>query len=132
MPQLNGKIAIVTGASKGIGAAIAKGLAQSGAKVVVNYALDLAGAQRVVSAIAAGGGEAMAVGVDVSKLEDVRSLFAQTIQTFGRLDILVNNAGVYRFEPFEAVTEAEFRRVYDTNVLGPITGEVLFASGGSR
>jgi 3-oxoacyl-[acyl-carrier protein] reductase len=120
MPQLNGKIAIVTGASKGIGAAIAKGLAQSGAKVVVNYASDLAGAQRVVSAIAAGGGEAIAVGADVSKLEDVRSLFAQTVQTFGRLDILVNNAGVYRFEPFEAVTEAEFRRVYDTNVLGPI------------
>jgi 3-oxoacyl-[acyl-carrier protein] reductase len=120
MPELNRKIAIVTGASKGIGAAIAKGLAQSGAKVIVNYASDRAGAERVVSAIEAGGGEAIAVGADVSKPEDVRRLFAQTIQAFGRLDILVNNAGVYRFEPFEAVTEAEFRRVYDTNVLGPI------------
>jgi 3-oxoacyl-[acyl-carrier protein] reductase len=74
----------------------------------------------VVSAIAAGGREAIAVGADVSKPEDVRRLFAQTIQAFGRLDILVNNAGVYRFEPFEAVTIAEFRRVYETNVLGPI------------
>lgn len=120
MSQLNGKIAIVSGASKGIGAAIAKGLAQIGAKVVVNYASDRAGAERIVSIIAEGGGEAIAVGADVSKPGDVRRLFAETIQAFGRFDILVNNAGVYRFEPFEAVTEAEFRRVYDTNVLGPI------------
>jgi NAD(P)-dependent dehydrogenase (short-subunit alcohol dehydrogenase family) len=94
MCQLNGKIAIVTGASKGIGAAIAKGLARSGAKVVVNYASDRAAAERVVSAITAGGVDAIAVGADVSKPEDVRRLFSRTIQTFGRLDILVNNAGI--------------------------------------
>jgi 3-oxoacyl-[acyl-carrier protein] reductase len=120
MTKLNDKIAIVTGASKGIGAAIAKGLARVGAKVIVNYASDRVGADRVVSAIAQGGGEAIAVGADVSKSEDVRWLFAETIQAFGQFDILVNNAGVYRFEPFEAVTEAEYRRVYETNVLGPI------------
>jgi 3-oxoacyl-[acyl-carrier protein] reductase len=120
MTRLDGKVALVTGASKGIGAAIAEGLARAGAKVAVNYASDRAGAERVVSAIVAGGAGAIAVGADVSKQEQVRRLFADVVRAFGRLDVLVNNAGIYRFEPFEAVTEAEFRRIYDTNVLGPI------------
>ena len=120
MKRLNGKVVLVTGASKGIGAAIAKGLGEAGAKVVVNYLSDRAGADRVVSAIVASGAEAIAVCADVSKQKDVHLLFDETIKAFNRLDILVNNAGVYRFEPFEAVTEGEFRRIYDTNVLGPI------------
>ncbi len=118
--KLDGKVALVTGASKGIGAAIAKGLGEAGAKVVVNYSSDRAGAERVVSTIVAGGSHAIAVGADVSKQKDVQQLFQETIKAFSRIDILVNNAGVYRFEPFEAVTEAEYRRIYDTNVLGPI------------
>ena len=117
--QLHDKVAIVTGASKGIGAAIAKGIAQAGAKVVANYASDRPGAEKVVAAITTAGGQAVAVKADVSKSSDVQELFEQTIRTFGRLDILVNNAGVYRFEPIEAVTE-EFHRVYNTNVLGAL------------
>ncbi|WP_158915806.1 SDR family NAD(P)-dependent oxidoreductase [Caulobacter sp. S45] len=120
MAQLTGKVAIVTGASKGIGAAIAKGLGLAGAKVVVNYLADRAGAERVASAIADAGGEATTFGADVSKPADVQQLFETTAQVFGRPDILINNAGLYRFEPFEVVTEAEFRRIYDTNVLGPV------------
>ena len=118
--KLQGKVAIVTGASKGIGAAIAKGMAKAGANVVVNYASDRSGAEKAVAAITAAGGKAVAVKADVSKSADVKELFEQTIRTFGRLDILVNNAGVYRFEPIEAVTEEEFYRIYNTNVLGAI------------
>jgi 3-oxoacyl-[acyl-carrier protein] reductase len=118
--KLHGKVAIVTGASKGIGAAIAKGMAKAGANVVVNYASDRSGAEKAVAAITAAGGKAVAVKADVSKSADVKELFEQTIRTFGRLDILVNNAGVYRFEPIEAVTEEEFHRIYNTNVLGAI------------
>jgi 3-oxoacyl-[acyl-carrier protein] reductase len=118
--KLHDKVAIVTGASKGIGAAIAKGMAKAGANVVVNYASDRSGAEQAVAAITAAGGKAVAVKADVSKSADVKELFEQTIRTFGRLDILVNNAGVYRFEPIEAVTEEEFHRIYNTNVLGAI------------
>ena len=118
--KLHGKVAIVTGASKGIGAAIAKGMAKAGANVVVNYASDRSGAEKAVAAITAAGGKAVAVKADVSKSADVKELFEQTIRTFGRLDILVNNAGVYCFEPIEAVTEEEFHRMYNTNVLGAI------------
>ena len=118
--KLHGKVAIVTGASKGIGAAIAKGMAKAGANVVVNYASDRSSAEKAVAAITAAGGKAVAVKADVSKSADVKELFEQTIRTFGRLDILVNNAGVYCFEPIEAVTEEEFHRIYNTNVLGAI------------
>jgi 3-oxoacyl-[acyl-carrier protein] reductase len=118
--KLHGKVAIATGASKGIGAAIAKGMAKAGANVVVNYASDRSGAEKAVAAITAAGGKAVAVKADVSKSADVKGLFEQTIRTFGRLDILVNNAGVYCFEPIEAVTEEEFHRIYNTNVLGAI------------
>ncbi len=120
MTILDGRVAIVTGASKGIGAAIAVGMARAGARVMVNYASDLIGAERVVSEIVAGGGEARAVQADVSKAEQVKVLVAATIECFGRLDILVNNAGVFRFEPFEEATEEEFHRVYNTNVLGAL------------
>jgi len=120
MSPLTGKVAIVTGASKGIGAAIAKGLGAAGAAVVVNYASSQAGADRVVAEITGTGGEAIAVQGDVSKAVDVQRLFAETTQAFGVLDVLVNNAGVYQFEPIEAVTEAEFHREFDVNVLGPI------------
>src|SRR5258708_38495793 len=115
--KLCDKVAIATGASKGIGAAIAKGIAQAGAKGVANYASNHPGAEKTVAAIRAAGGQAVAVKADVSKSSDVQELFEQTIRTFGRLDILVNNAGVYRFEPIEAVTEEEFHRIYNTNVL---------------
>jgi 3-oxoacyl-[acyl-carrier protein] reductase len=120
MSPLTGKVAIVTGASKGIGAAIATGLGAAGAAVVVNYASSQAGADRVVAEITGTGGEAIAVQGDVSKAADVQRLFAATTQAFGALDVLVNNAGVYQFEPIEAVTEAEFHREFDVNVLGPI------------
>ena len=120
MSMLNGKVAIVTGASKGIGAGIAKGMAAAGASVVVNYASSRAGADRVMAAIQAQGGRAVAVQADVSKAADVKRLFDAAQQAFGALDILVNNAGVFEFEPLAAVTEAEFHREFDTNVLGPI------------
>jgi 3-oxoacyl-[acyl-carrier protein] reductase len=120
MSPLTGKVAIVAGASKGIGAAIATGLGAAGAAVVVNYASSQAGADRVVAEITGMGGEAIAVQGDVSKAADVQRLFAETTQAFGALDVLVNNAGVYQFEPIEAVTEAEFHREFDVNVLGPI------------
>ena len=118
--KLAGKVAIVTGSSKGIGAAIAKGLAAEGAMVVVNYASDASGAERVVSEIERADGIALAVGANVASSKEVDALFCRTLEAFGRIDILVNNAGVYRFEPFEAVTPAEYRRIYDVNVLGPI------------
>ncbi|PAQ05095.1 MULTISPECIES: SDR family NAD(P)-dependent oxidoreductase [Mesorhizobium] len=120
MSKLNGKVAIVTGASKGIGAGIAKGLAAAGAAVVVNYASSREGADRVVTAIKDGGGRAVAVQGDVSQAADVRRLFEAAKSSFGAVDILVNNAGVFAFEPLEAVTEAEFHREFDTNVLGTI------------
>jgi len=131
MSPLTGKVAIVTGASKGIGAAIATGLGAAGAAVVVNYASSQAGADRVVAEITGTGGEAIAVQGDVSKAADVQRLFAATTQAFGALDVLVNNAGVYQFEPIEAVTEAEFHREFDVNVLGPILmiQEALHISG---
>jgi 3-oxoacyl-[acyl-carrier protein] reductase len=118
--KLTGKVAIVTGASKGIGAGIAKALGAEGARVVVNYATSRTGAERVVAAIVAAGGEAIAVQGDVSRAADVQRLFADTRQAFGALDVLVNNAGVYEFAPLEAVTEDEFHREFNTNVLGPI------------
>src|SRR6266550_1966061 len=120
MSELKGKVAIVTGASKGIGAAIAKGLGAAGAAVAVNYASSKEGADRVVAEITGKGGKAIAVQGDVSKAADVKRLFAETKKAFGPVDVLVNNAGVYVFQPLEAVTEAEFRRQFDTNVLGPI------------
>src|SRR5690349_5304832 len=118
MPKLNGKVAVVTGASKGIGAAIAQKLASEGAKVVVNYARDRAGVERVVERIKAAGGHAIAVQADVSKAEDIQGLFAKTMQAFGNVDILVNNAGVYEFRGIEAVDEEHYRRMFDVNVLG--------------
>ncbi|MER9254042.1 glucose 1-dehydrogenase [Mesorhizobium sp. M0598] len=120
MSKLNGKVAIVTGASKGIGAAIAKSLATAGAAVVVNYASSREGADRVVAEIEDRGGRAVAVQGDVSQAADVRRLFEAAKLAFGGLDVLVNNAGVFAFEPLEAITEAEFHREFDTNVLGII------------
>jgi 3-oxoacyl-[acyl-carrier protein] reductase len=118
--KLNGKVAVVTGASKGIGADIAKHLAAEGAAVAVNYSSSKEGADRVVDEITKRGGKAIAVQADVAKKADIERLFATTKKNFGRLDILVNNAGVYRFEPLEAVTEDEFHRQFNTNVLGLI------------
>lgn len=118
MSKLAGKVAVVTGASKGIGAAIAKGLAAEGASVVVNYATSKAGADAVVSAITEAGGTAVAVGGDVSKGVEAQGIIDKAIDTYGRLDILVNNSGVYEFAPIEEITEAHFHRHFDTNVLG--------------
>ncbi|MGU7779750.1 glucose 1-dehydrogenase [Burkholderia sp. PU8-34] len=118
MSKLAGKVAVVTGGSKGIGAAIAKALAAEGASVVVNYASSKAGAEAVVSAIAEAGGNAIAVGGDVSKAADAQRIVETAVETYGRLDILVNNSGVYEFAPIEAITEEHFRRQFDTNVLG--------------
>jgi len=118
--SLSGKVAIVTGASKGIGAAIAKGLADAGASVVVNYSSSRVGAERVVAEIEKAGGKAVALHGSVAKAAEVKRLFVEAHEAYGRLDILVNNAGVYAFHPIEDVTEAEFHREFDTNVLGPI------------
>jgi 3-oxoacyl-[acyl-carrier protein] reductase len=118
MSKLTGKVAVVTGASKGIGAAIAKSLAAEGASVVVNYASSKAGADKVVTAIAAAGGKAVAVRGDVSKLADAQGIIDAALKTYGRLDILVNNSGVYEFSPIEEVTENQFHRMFDINVLG--------------
>ncbi|HVS54998.1 MAG TPA: glucose 1-dehydrogenase [Casimicrobiaceae bacterium] len=120
MSELKGKVAIVTGASKGIGAGIAKGMAEAGAAVVVNYASSKEGADRVVSEITGKGGKAIAIQGDVSKAADVKRLFAETKRAFGAPDVLVNNAGIFAFDPLEAVTEDEFHREFNTNVLGPI------------
>jgi 3-oxoacyl-[acyl-carrier protein] reductase len=120
MSQLTGKVAIVTGASKGIGAGIATGLGAAGAAVVVNYASSKEGADHVVAEITSKGGRAIAVQGNVGDAADVSRLFDQMKRAFGSLDILVNNAGVYEFEPLEAVTEAEFHREFNTNVLGTI------------
>ncbi|MBB6485629.1 SDR family NAD(P)-dependent oxidoreductase [Rhizobium lusitanum] len=120
MSKLAGKVAIVTGASKGIGAGIAKAMAEAGASVVVNYASSREGADKVVADIAAKGGKALAVHGDVSRSEDVKRLFAETKQAFGAVDILVNNAGVYQFAPIEEFTEEEFHREFNINVLGTL------------
>ena len=118
MSRLKGKVAVVTGASKGIGAAIAKQLADAGAAVVVNYASSKAGADKVVAAIADNGGKAVAVQADLANEADVRRLFAETKQAFGRLDVLVNNAGIYEFAPIESVTADLFHKQFNLNVLG--------------
>jgi 3-oxoacyl-[acyl-carrier protein] reductase len=118
MSNLKGKVAIVTGASKGIGAGIARSLAKAGASVVVNYASSREGADKVVKDITGAGGKAIAVQGDVAKSDDVKRLFGVTKEAFGSVDILVNNAGVYQFDPLEQVTEAEFHRQFNTNVLG--------------
>src|SRR5665213_2683490 len=118
MSKLTGRVAIVTGASKGIGAEIARQLAAAGAAVVVNYAGSRAGAEQVVGEITAAGGKALAVQADVAKIEDVQRLVAESITAFGAPDILVNNAGVYQFAPLEAVTAELFHRQFNTNVLG--------------
>ncbi|KQO74004.1 glucose 1-dehydrogenase [Methylobacterium sp. Leaf88] len=124
MSKLQGKVAVVTGASKGIGAGIATALARDGAAVVVNYASSQAGAEAVVAEITAAGGRAIAVRADVSKPAEAQALIAAAVAQFGRLDVLVNNSGVYEFAAIEEVTEAHYRRLFDVNVLG-----VLLASG---
>jgi 3-oxoacyl-[acyl-carrier protein] reductase len=118
MKKLTGKVALVTGASKGIGAAIAKQLAADGAQVVVNYSTSREGADKVVHEITEAGGEAIAVGASVAKEADIQSLLDATHKAYGKIDILVNNAGVYGFASLDQVTAEEYRRQYDTNVLG--------------
>jgi len=118
MSKLKGKVAVVTGASKGIGAAIAKALAAEGASVVVNYASDKAGANAVVSAITEAGGKAVAVGGDVSKAAEAKGLIDAAIKNYGRLDVLVNNSGVYEFAAIEEFTENQFHKMFNINVLG--------------
>jgi 3-oxoacyl-[acyl-carrier protein] reductase len=116
--KLEGKVAVVTGASKGIGAEIAKYLAAEGASVVVNYASSKSGADAVVGDITKKGGKAVAVQGDVAKQADIERLLAETKKAFGKLDILVNNAGIYEFSPIENVTPEHFHKMYDINVLG--------------
>jgi 3-oxoacyl-[acyl-carrier protein] reductase len=135
-PKLAGKVAIVTGASKGIGAEIARQLAEAGAAVVVNYASSKVGADAVVADIAKKGGKAIAVGADLSKPAEVQRLFAETKKAFDRLDILVNNAGIYEFLPLDEVTPEHFHRQFDLNVLGLILAcqeavKLFGPSGGS-
>ncbi len=121
--KLAGKVAVVTGASKGIGASIAKHFAEEGAAVVVNYSSSRADADRVVAEITSNGGKAIAVQANVAKQDDVRRLFAEAREAFGPLDILVNNAGIYEFAPLENVTAEHFHKMFDLNVLG-----LLFAT----
>ncbi len=118
--KLTGKVAVVTGASKGIGAAIAKHLAAEGAAVVVNYASSKDGAERVVGEISGRGGRAVAVKANLAKQADINQLFAETKKAFGQIDVLVNNAGIYEFSPVEAITEEHFHKQFDLNVLGLI------------
>ena len=120
MNDLTGKTAIVTGASKGIGAAIAKALAAAGATVAVNYASDEEGAERVVAEITGKGGKAIAIRADMSKAAEVKQLFETTKKALGAPEVLVNNAGVFDFKPVQDITEAEFHRHIDINVLGPM------------
>src|SRR5262245_35498918 len=134
--KLAGKVAIVTGASKGIGASIAVHLANEGAAVVVNYSSSKQGADRVVGEINGNGGKAVAVQADLSKEPDIRRLFAETKKAFGKLDILVNNAGIYDFQPLENVTPQHFHKQFDLNVLGLLlasqeAAKQFGASGGS-
>src|SRR5271168_3605447 len=112
MNKLTGKVAIVTGASKGIGAAVAKALAEEGAAVAVNYSSGKEGAERTVSEITNSHGKAVAIQADVSKAADVKRLFEETKKAFGSVDVLVNNAGVFQFDPFESITEKEYRREF--------------------
>ena len=118
MTKLTGKVAVVTGASKGIGAAIAKALAAEGASVVVNYASSQPGADAVVAAITQAGGKAVAVRGDVSKAADAQGIIDSAIETYGRLDVLVNNSGVYAFSPLEEISEEHFHKHFNVNVLG--------------
>lgn len=120
MTSLKNKVAIVTGASKGIGASIAKAYGNAGAAVVVNYSSDKDGAAKVVDEITAGGGKAIAVQANVAVPGDVKKLFTESKNAFGNVNVLVNNAGVFNFEPLEAVTEEEFHRQFNINVLGTI------------
>jgi len=120
MNKLTGKVAIVTGASKGIGAAVDKGLAEAGAAVAVNYSAGREGAERTVSEITNSGGKAIAIQADVSRAADVKRMFEETKEALGPVDVLVNNAGVFQFDPLEAITEKEFHREFDINVLGMI------------
>ena len=125
--KLNGKVAVVTGASKGIGAGIAKAFAAEGASVVINYASAKSDADKIVDQISKAGGRAVAVQANVAKRSDVQRLFAEAEKAFGKIDILVNNAGVYEFVLLEEVTDQQFHRMFDTNVLGMllVTQEAL-------
>jgi 3-oxoacyl-[acyl-carrier protein] reductase len=116
--KLAGKVAVVTGASKGIGAAIARQLASAGAAVVVNYSSSRDSAERIVQEIAQGGGRAVAVQANLAKKADIDQLFAEAQKAFGRVDILINNAGIYEFSPIEEISEAHFHKQFDLNVLG--------------
>jgi 3-oxoacyl-[acyl-carrier protein] reductase len=118
MSKLAGKVAVVTGASKGIGAAIAESLAAEGASVVVNFASSKAGADEVVGRITGQGGKAIAIQADVSKPRDITRLFAETTAAYGKVDVLVNNAGIYEFSPLESITPEHFHKQFDLNVLG--------------
>lgn len=118
MSKLSGKVAVVTGASKGIGASIAQHLAAEGAAVVVNYASSKEGADRVVAEIVRGGGKAVAVQANVAKPADIQRLFSEAKKAFGGIDILVNNAGIYEFAPLEEITAEHFHKIFDLNVLG--------------
>ena len=134
--KLAGKVAVVTGASKGIGAAIAKNLAAEGASVVVNYSSSKAGADKVVGEITAQGGKAIAVQANVARRAEIERLFGETKKAFGRLDVLVNNAGIYEFSPLESITEEDFHKSFDLNVLGLLlasqaAAKQFDASGGS-
>lgn len=120
MSKLTNKVAIITGASKGIGAGIAKAYGAEGASVVVNYSSDKEGADRVVNEITGKGGKAIAVHASVAVADDVKRLFKETKDAYGKVDILVNNAGVFKFEPLETITEEEFHRQFNINVLGTI------------
>ena len=120
MAKLDGKVAVVTGASKGIGASIAKHLAAEGAAVVVNYASSKEGAEKVVAEIVEAGGRAIAVGGNLAKESEIDALLDRAITAFGRLDVLVNNAGIYEFSPLEGITAEHYRKQFDVNVLGPL------------
>jgi len=136
LSKLSGKVAVVTGASKGIGASIAEHLAAAGAAVVVNYASSRTGAEAVVARIAAAGGQALAVQADVSKPDQVAKLFAETKRAYGKLDILINNAGIFEYEPLETITPEHFHKQFDLNVLGLLLAtqeavKLMSAEGGS-
>lgn len=118
MGKLDGKVALVTGASKGIGASIAEHLAKEGASVVVNYASSKAGGEAVVKRITDAGGKAVAIGANVAKPEEITRLVDETVKAFGKIDVLVNNAGIFDFAPLEAITPEFFHRHFDLNVLG--------------